>query len=77
MDKNFMLCTVEDAWEEFERVGEITNSADNLLSVVQELQMQNEKLLECAADLATFREGTSYHENAYQTLLDITHSQEG
>ncbi|CAH9016068.1 putative coil containing protein [Vibrio phage 193E37-1] len=42
MDNNFILCTIEDAWKEFERGGEISNSADNLLSVVTEL-MERDK----------------------------------
>lgn len=41
MDNNFILCTIEDAWKEFERGGEISNSADNLLSVVTELMKRD------------------------------------
>lgn len=43
MDNNFILFTIEDAWKEFERGGEISNSADNLLSVVTELMERDRK----------------------------------
>ncbi|CAM0103364.1 hypothetical protein VPH5P1C_0025 [Vibrio phage 5P1c] len=43
MDNNFILCTIEDAWKEFERGGEISNSADNLLSVVTELMERDKR----------------------------------
>ena len=29
MDRNFILCTIEDAQKEFEQGGEISNSAEN------------------------------------------------
>lgn len=43
MDDNFILCTIEAAWKEFEQGGEISNSADNLLSVVTELVERNKR----------------------------------
>ena len=33
MDRNFILCTIEDARKEFQQGGEISNSAENLLDV--------------------------------------------
>ena len=37
MDRDFILCTIEDAQKEFEQGGEISNSAENLLAVADEL----------------------------------------
>ena len=44
MNKNEIDCAIEDAWKEFERGGEISNSADNLLSAVTELKSQRDQL---------------------------------
>lgn len=45
MDKNQIDCAIENAWKEFERVSEITNSnADNLLGAVEELRSQRDQL---------------------------------
>ena len=45
MDKNQIDCAIEDAWKEFERVGELSHSnADNLLSAVEELRNQRDQL---------------------------------
>ena len=44
MNKNQIDCAIEDARKEFERGGEISNSADNLLSAVGELKSQRDQL---------------------------------
>ena len=46
MDNNQILCIIESAWKEFERTGEIANNAENILTVVGELQKQIEELKE-------------------------------
>ena len=37
LTENEIRCMIEDAWVEFERTGELSNSASNLLSVVEQL----------------------------------------
>lgn len=76
IDTNNIKCTLEDAWEEFERTGEITNSSENMLLAAVSLLKENENLLEdlvstldTAKDLTFFREGTSYYKDA-ETHLD-------
>ena len=44
IDTNNIKCTLEDAWKEFERTGEITNSSENMIHAVEELLKENEYL---------------------------------
>ena len=44
MNVNDIRCAKEDAWKEFERTGEIANSAGNILTVVDELQARLAKV---------------------------------
>lgn len=43
-DVNNIKCTLGDAWKEFERTGEITNSSENMLLAVEALLEENEEL---------------------------------
>ncbi|CAH9011724.1 hypothetical protein VP249E411_P0026 [Vibrio phage 249E41-1] len=67
MDNNFILCTIEDAWKEFERGGEISNSADNLLSVVTELMERDKR---CKADYEGFIKVLMYNEHAISKVIE-------
>lgn len=44
MNKSEIDNAIEDAWREFERGGDISNSADNLLSAVTEIKSQRDQL---------------------------------
>lgn len=67
MDDNFILCTIEDAWKEFERGGEISNSADNVLSVVTELMERDKKR---KADYEGFIKVLMYNEHAITKVIE-------
>ena len=46
MKQNEIDNAIEDAWKEFERSGEITNAASNLLSAISAMNQQKDELLD-------------------------------